>query len=453
MKQFATLASKIRVNAALCASLALIGTVSVTGAANAATTATPQVQITQLYQSLLGRSPDAAGLAYWSTALANGLSIDVISGYIKASPEYVASQNTAPTAPTAPSSPSTGIPATTYNYYVSPTGSDSAAGTKTAPFKSLAKAAQVATKASTTVWVAPGTYTGGIKTTASGTASARIYWVSTTKWGAKVVPGSTANIWDNRGNYVSIVGFDFDGSSKPTVTHGVYSGGSYTIIHGNHVHHVANGASCNSAGGSAIGTDSYYNGVWDDVVGNTVNDIGPAGCKYIQGIYVSTSGTVKNNLVYRVGEAAIHLWHDANHVTITNNTVTGSHYGIIVGGGDFYHVKTGDDYTVVNNNILFDNGYGISEQGTTGSHNSYSNNLVYQNGTNISLKNGLTAKNTVSSNPLFVSYSKTAATPDYHLTSSSPAVGRGIATGALPTDIDGKARNATTGYDIGAYQH
>jgi hypothetical protein len=347
----------------------------------------------------------------------------------------------------------TTTPATTYNYYVSPTGSDSAAGSKTAPFKTLAKAAQVATKAGTTVWVAPGTYTGGIKTTASGTASARIYWVSTTKWGAKVVPGNTANIWDNRGNYVSIIGFDFDGSSKPTVTHGVYTGGSYSMIQDNHVHHIANGATCTSTGGEAIGTDSYYNGVWDDVVGNTVHDIGPASCKYIQGIYVSTSGSVKNNVVYRVGEAAIHLWHDANHVTITNNTVTTSHYGLIVGGGNFYHSSAGDDYTVVNNNIFMDNGYGISEQGTTGTHNSYSNNLVVNNTTNISLRNGLTAKNTVSSNPLFTSYSKTMATPNYLVTVSSPAVGRGIASGAHPTDIVGKPRNATTGYDIGAYQH
>ena len=35
----------------------------------------------------------------------------------------------------------TTTPATTYNYYVSPTGSDSAAGTKYAPFRTLARAA------------------------------------------------------------------------------------------------------------------------------------------------------------------------------------------------------------------------------------------------------------------------------------------------------------------------
>jgi hypothetical protein len=346
------------------------------------------------------------------------------------------------------------IPATTYNYYVATTGSDSNPGTKSAPFKTLARAVKAAVKPSTTVWVGPGTYAGGFKTTASGTSSGRIYWVSTTKWGAKVIPSGTANtIWDNRGNYVNIVGFDIDGSTKSSVTHGVYTGGSYSVIQENHVHHIAKGATCNSAGGSAVGSDSYYNGVWNDVIGNSVHDIGPAGCKYIQGIYISTSGSVKNNVVYRVGEAAIHLWHDANHVTITNNTVATSHYAIIVGGGNFYHTSAGDDYTVVNNNILIDNGYGISEQGTTGTHNSYSNNLVYGNGVSISLKNGLTAKNTVSSNPLFVSYSKTMTTPNFHLTSSSPAIGRGTSVGAYPTDFDGKPRNSTTGYDIGAYQH
>jgi len=351
------------------------------------------------------------------------------------------------------------VPSTSINYYVAPTGSDTAAGTRAAPFKTLARAAKAATKAGTTVWVAPGTYAGGIKTTASGTAAARIYFVSTTKWGAKIVPpASSANdsAWDNRGNYVSIVGFDVDGS-KPGAgkawLHGIYTGGSYGMIQENHVHHIANKAACTSAGGSAIGVDSYYKGIKDDIVANTVNDIGPASCKYIQGIYVSTSGTVKNNLVYRVGEAAIHLWHDATNVIITNNTIAKSHYGIIVGGGDFYFTSAGNNNTVVSNNIVYDNGIGISEQGKTGTSNRYANNLLYKNGTAISLRNGLKATNTVSSDPLFVGYSATAAAPNFHLTTSSPAIGRGTATDAPSTDIDGKARNSSVGFDIGAYQH
>ncbi|MGJ9419530.1 DUF1565 domain-containing protein, partial [Massilia sp. CMS3.1] len=112
--------------------------------------------------------------------------------------------------------PPVATPATANNYYVSPTGSDTAAGTKAAPFKTLARAAKAAIKPDTTVFVAPGTYDGGFKTTGNGTANGRIYWVSTTQWGAKIVPpASSANktAWDNRGNYVSIVGFEIDGSN------------------------------------------------------------------------------------------------------------------------------------------------------------------------------------------------------------------------------------------------
>ena len=351
-------------------------------------------------------------------------------------------------------------PATTYNYYVAPNGSDTAAGTKAAPFKTLARAAKAATKASTTVWVAPGSYAGGFKTTASGTAAGRIYWVSTTKWGAKIVPpaNSTNNsAWDNRGNYVSIIGFDVDGSKLGAGTkwvHGIYTGGSYNVIDGNHVHHMATTIPCNSAGGSAIGVDSYYKGVKGDVINNVVNDIGPKGCTYVQGIYHSTSGTIKNNVVYRVGSAAIHLWHDATDVQIVNNTVSSSVFGIIVGGGDFYFTKAGANNVHVHNNIVYDNTYGISEQGTTGKGNTYKNNLVTKNTKYaFQLRNGLTHTGTVSSEPLFAGYSRTAALPNFKLAAGSPAVGRGLGTYAPASDIDGKARSAATGFDLGAYQH
>ncbi|MES2017219.1 MAG: DUF1565 domain-containing protein [Pseudomonadota bacterium] len=344
------------------------------------------------------------------------------------------------------------LPATTYKLYVSATGNDNNAGTAAAPFRTLARAAR-STRPSTTVYVGPGTYAGGLKTTISGTASGRIYYVSTTKWGAKIVPSGTTNFaWDNRGSYVDIIGFNIDGTGS-VWKNGIYYGGSYGMIRNNWVHHIAKNTGCNSTGGSAIGVDSYYYGVKTDIVGNLVHDIGLAGCSYIQGIYMSTSGTIKNNVVYRVGEAAIHLWHDANNVIITNNTVTTSHTGIIVGGGDFYHTSGPSDYNRVYNNIVYDNAMGISEQGKTGIHNQYRNNLVYQNPTyNLRLLNGLQATATVSSAPYLVSYTRTG-TPDLRPTISSAAIGRATPADALPYDFLDRPRNTTTGYDIGAYQH
>jgi hypothetical protein len=481
MKKLTTFAMTTRINALLCCSAAVLLTACGGGMSDAGTTptqtagvsynsgvvASPEVATSPTQDSSAETTPAIADAAPGTTSFdltgygAHPLAGDAAEAAPEAAPAFAAdgtpkllSSSVAIDVTAAAT-----VPSTSTNYYVAPTGSDTAAGTKAAPFKTLARAAKAATKAGTTVWVAPGTYAGGFKTTASGTAASRIYFVSTTKWGAKIVPpasSSNTTAWDNRGNYVSIIGFDVDGSkpgSGKAWLHGIYTGGSYGMIQENHVHHIANKAACTSAGGSAIGVDSYYKGVKDDIVANTVNDIGPAACKFIQGIYVSTSGTVKNNLVYRVGEAAIHLWHDATNVIITNNTIAKSHYGIIVGGGDFYFTSAGNNNTIVSNNIVYDNGIGIAEGGKTGTGNRYTNNLVYKNGTAFDLNNGLKATGTVSSDPLFVGYSATAAAPNFHLTSNSPAIGRGTATNAPLTDIEGKARNSTVGFDIGAYQH
>jgi len=343
---------------------------------------------------------------------------------------------------------------TAANWFVAPNGSDAAAGTATAPFLTLARAAAAATVPGTTVWVAPGTYAGGFQATASGAASARIAYVSTTKWGAKIVPAGGASKtvgWDSRGDYVSIVGFDVDGGAAGPWSHGIYAGGSHSLIQENHVHHIATATACNGTGGAAIGADSYFHGVDQDIIANTVHDIGPAHCKYIQGIYMSTSGRVLNNLVYRVGEAAIHLWHDATDVVVANNTVVDARFGIIVGGGDFYFTSNGNNQTTVANNIVYGNGVGISEQGKTGTSNRYLNNLVFGNDVAIRLKNGLTAVATLQADPAFAGYSSSAALPDFRPGAASPAIGRGTPDHAPDVDIDGTPR--TGAVDIGAYAY
>src|SRR4051812_11048214 len=77
------------------------------------------------------------------------------------------------------------------DFYVSASGSDSNSGTQSAPFRTITKAASVATPG-TVVHVASGTYTGTFSTSASGTANAYITYLSDVKWGAKLVPASTS---------------------------------------------------------------------------------------------------------------------------------------------------------------------------------------------------------------------------------------------------------------------
>jgi len=92
-------------------------------------------------------------------------------------------------------------------YHVAPDGADSAPGTAAAPFQTLQRAAQAATQPATIVLVAPGHYAGGVQAAANG---ASITWVSTTRWGARLLPdaGSAGTAGTaNRGDRVGLIGF------------------------------------------------------------------------------------------------------------------------------------------------------------------------------------------------------------------------------------------------------
>ncbi len=377
-------------------------------------------------------------------------------GYAPAQLAAVLDQETA--APLSPIQLAQASRAARPTFYVATTGSDDNSGTSRQPFRTIVRAARAAAPG-TTVVVAPGSYSGGFRINVDGKPGERIVFISSTKWGARIVPASKSpnkTAWDNRGDYIDIIGFEVDGSAHQSSTRwaqGIYNGGSHVSIRHNWVHHIAQANGCNRAGGAAIGVDSYYGGVDAHVIANLVHDIGPVGCRFVQGIYVSTSGQVKNNVIYRVAEGGVHLWHDARDVIITNNTVSSSNTGIIVGGGNFYRSSQGADNIVVNSNIVFDNAMGISEQGKTGPNNIYRNNLVYQNSRyDWKLKPGLTHSGTVNATPEFVSSARGEGA-DLKLRPSSPAIGRGTPAHAEHIDFEGKPRNASAGYDIGAYQH
>ena len=127
----------------------------------------------------------------------------------------------------------------TGHLYVSPTGSDSNPGTQSRPVKTIARADALA-RAGYVIHVAPGTYSvaapslssAGIRTTKSGTATARIRFQSDVKWGAKIVFSGTGLGWNSKGAYVDIVGFDITGAGRI----GILAEGGHEIISNNLVH-------------------------------------------------------------------------------------------------------------------------------------------------------------------------------------------------------------------------
>ena len=339
--------------------------------------------------------------------------------------------------------------------YVSPTGRDSNPGTQTAPVLTIARADALAGPGST-VHVAPGTYkvsapslgAAGIKTTKSGTATARIKFVSDVKWGAKLIVSGTGITWDSRGSYVDIDGFDISGSGR----HGILAAGANLTITNNFIHDLTVSGGCNGSGGAAIDTYGPVGNIRIDR--NVVRNIGYrmiGSCATVQGIYVANpNNIVTNNLVSGVAAVGITQWHGATASTIINNTVFHSKEGILLGQGDA-GTTTGSANNYVANNIVYDNTtYGIVEGGKMAGNNRYVNNLVSRSGTNLRVKGSVSG--TISSDPLFVNYLANG-TGNYRVISSSPAIDRGTSNLAPKIDLNLVARPRGAAVDVGAYEY
>ena len=342
-----------------------------------------------------------------------------------------------------PGGPANGATPGSANYYVATSGSDTSGGGSAAnPWGTIAYAS-TRIGPGAVVHVAPGTYVGSFHTNTSGTASAWITYVSDTKWGAKLV-GAKGSTWGNYGAYVVVEGFDVTGPGL----NGIYTEGDHTRIIGNHVHHVLT-TTCNSIGGSGINLNAPN----AEAIGNYVHDNGPypTPCGYVHGIYfLQQGGKAFNNIAFRNAGYGIHIWHNASNLAITNNTLIDNLFGgVVIGASE----GTVNDYTLVSNNIVYNNTRGISETGATGPHNVYANNLVYHNTLrDFSLQNNILPARTVSADPRFVDFTGDAG-GNFHLQRNSPAIDAGSNRNAPDFDFDGVRRPQGKAWDIGAYEY
>jgi hypothetical protein len=339
--------------------------------------------------------------------------------------------------------------------YVATTGKDSNPGTQAAPLLTIGRADTLAT-GGYTIHVAPGTYrvsapslgSTGIRTVRSGTASARIKFVSDVKGAAKIIVSGTGITWDSKGSYVDIDGFDISGTGR----HGILAEGTNLTITNNFIHDLTISGGCNGSGGGAIDTAGGAGGVL--INANVVRNIGYAmigKCATVQGIYIANpNNVVTNNIVSGVAAIGIQQWHGATASTIVNNTVFHNKEGILIGQGDAGTLASGSINNYVANNIVYDNTtYGIIEAGKVGTGNRYVNNLVFKSGTNVKMVKGAVS-GTITADPKFVRYVANG-TGDYHVMTGSPAIGKGATTYALSTDVTGASRVGVA-RSIGAYK-
>ena len=361
--------------------------------------------------------------------------------------------------------------------YVSTTGNDlTGNGSSSTPYLTITKAASVAV-AGNVVYVLPGTYNENVVINVSGTINKRIKFVSTTRWGAKIVAASSAAILAMDGpSYVDIIGFDMSGTNS---VNGIDLSDQSTIPYGinilyNYIHDVAT-IRTDDVNGAAIAFQDHSGEMRNSqVIGNVINNIGNPTYKgtygHLQGIYVANGAVIQNNIVSNVQCGwGIQAYTMAGYCKVTNNTVFNNQRGGIVIGGE-----TGSslyDYFTVANNIVINNGAGVHYYGgitTYGplsvANSVYKNNLMFGNDPgNFSYSGGASVhpatSGTVTSgstSSVFVNY-QSDGTGDYHLKAGSEAIDAGTSTGAISNcfpsfDYDGNPRVGSA-IDIGAFEY
>ncbi|GLY28664.1 RICIN domain-containing protein [Kineosporia sp. NBRC 101731] len=354
------------------------------------------------------------------------------------------------TTTTSAASSSTGL--STGDIWVSTSGSDSAAGTKAAPYATIAKALS-SVKAGQTIVLRGGTYkpTATLKPATSGTSSQRIIIGSYTGENA-VIDGSKISsdswTWNQTASYMTVQDLEVKNALNHPVVCTSCAGVIYQRlrVHDNQETGIAlrgDGTTNNKI----LDNDLYLN--HDDATkGQNADGIA---IKFGTG----TGNVVKGNRMYNNADDGIDLWHFLSPVTIQDNWAYGNgvnRWNISGWEGNGNGFKLGGDNLsanhIVKNNAAWDNNAnGFTENSNTGSL-TLTRNTAYDNAAagfyfkiststltgNVSVANATTATIgtgvKVSSNSW---QSGTWSASSFKSVSATTAVGSRDADGTLPT--------------------
>ncbi len=378
------------------------------------------------------------------------------------------------------------------SYYIAPTGSDSNSGTVTSPWLTVGYASSKL-NAGDTLYARGGTYSGQHTSwnSISGTSTAPITFKAYPGETPVFDGGSTVGDFIELGHSKGWIIFDGI-TMQYYVAEGLYlwSGAHDIIIQNCTVRNIVGGSGCAAIKLDVQSTDTAKTS--NVTIQNcTLKDNG-SNSSLDQGIYLSgnvQNTIIRNNLIQHTASAGIQFWHGpgANGTLIYNNVIINNAVGIVAGDAAQYieiynntfdhntyalgFSLSGQDYSstdplagvqnvTIKNNIITNSSYGM----TVGSFNvndiTSDNNLWYGNvtdvqwnGSNMTLAqfqaSNSNDQHSISANPSYVS----ASTVNYRLNSGSPAIDKGVTQGKVPNDKDSIARPQGITYDIGAYEY
>jgi len=331
-------------------------------------------------------------------------------------------------------------------HYVSTTGSDSAAGTKTAPWRTLAKAIASVGPGETVV-IEPGSYGARGTTTyfsSAGTAGAPVTFRGNPAAPMPQILGhARVDASYQRLNYLL-----FDGPTGPVKAPTADNPDGEQVqvsIYGTAVNGV-------EISDSEIRNSGWHAGIYAStandvrITGNYIHDNGdfadPVQANASHGIYFSSgSGLIANNVIEHNVARGIQLYTNPHDLLIANNTV-------VANGKSGIQFGTETTNSIAVNNLVAYNGeYGIRSASLTGTGNVVQRNLVWGNRVaNLGPPApGLDVSDNLEAAPRF-------AGDSWKLAPGSPGVDDGLAEPALGQDLRGAPRPQGAGPDIGAYE-
>ena len=350
------------------------------------------------------------------------------------------SSPTAPAPTPAAGTPSSPAPAGPI-IYVSTTGNDSNSGTTQAQAKKTINGGMSAASAGYTVLVAPGTYNGNFVTSKGGAAGKFITVRSQTRHGAKIYGDGSLKSQSAVEIKHAFVRFqDFDVTGKQGTRHGVHIDSDNTQIVGNKIHDVCNWVTGNTGwkGGAGIQTGkANLSNVLID--GNIIFNIGAKGSteQLVHGMYIDShvkNTVVSNNIIYNVEDFGLHPYDETESSgwIFENNVIAFTGRGILqapngITRNNIVYQTRGDAYVIRGSGNVVENNIAFGGKGGGG---------------------GGSEGGTINQDPMFVN--PTAF--DFRLKPGSPAINKGLATGAPKVDILGKPRPQGGAVDIGAYE-
>jgi len=323
------------------------------------------------------------------------------------------------------------------DYYVSPSGNDSNAGTQVSPWKTFAHAILTFTlgPSGTTIHAAQGTYNETVVTgcvqgeqpticiSRGGTASAPLtlqcdsakWTVPSSSTGCKINYNSSSHVGISLGaaNYVTIKGpFEFAGSTtniaiiagcdgnNPTTHTGLCPNGNGLIVDGVYIHDMGQTDGCSSTGaiqaGPSHGSNAYYNPA--PIIRNSrfqhIGNLALARknggtCNQYHAVYISApDAQILNDVFLDVVSFSIHAYSYPCRTIARNNTVVrdGASGGVFSGGDCTAVTGRVAGLNTVTNNISIDGGNdgfvfttGTGSSCTSGTPNFVSHNILSGN--------------------------------------------------------------------------